>query len=391
MKYSLATHLQQLLIHLKQYKLDNFKSKNQHLRKIMTLNLSVKSIALILIFLIAGCAGPGRKTKPPALEEQQEKEIQETVSVQVERENLRQNPNGDKVGEVELGQTFVMVQRRGNWTQIQHPTHGEVWIWSPSLGNERVNPMSPSLILGKAKEYRNIDSVVSVLGHPTNVEEMAPGLYIYHYNNQWTSGSTRFGTDRFTQLKVWVDATTKRTFRYEIELPPYNGDAAGLLSQLGLRDVKASGNDFERSRYERKFPGIERLDLLRPNGDFRKFSSVVADKLIPDRWQRMVIVTDQKAKQYEDRMEIVVTLQNNDSKIAYVAPVIDVTLVEGRAKVGSWRLGPVPGRLSAGNSAEFVFPVPFDPTALDFSKLGVNVVMSNMIAVPPVEKLLEKP
>ncbi|NQT24622.1 peptidylprolyl isomerase [candidate division KSB1 bacterium] len=51
------------------------------------------------------------------------------VYVKVKKENLRQSPNGEKIGELVSGSQVEVLEKRANWTKVQVTA----WVWDGSL------------------------------------------------------------------------------------------------------------------------------------------------------------------------------------------------------------------------------------------------------------------
>ncbi len=56
----------------------------------------------------------------------------EKLYVRVEQENIRSEPNGNKIGEILSGTEVEVVERQSNWVKIQM----DAWIWEPSLTSD---------------------------------------------------------------------------------------------------------------------------------------------------------------------------------------------------------------------------------------------------------------
>ncbi len=306
-----------------------------------------------------------------------------TLTLAVERENVRDAPGGKVIGSARRGETFTLLQRRGDWCRVDRPDTLEGWIWAPSLGLARANPMWPLLWLGGEGENRSVEEITSLFGPPTAVQPYGAEIYIYRYVNlSGTGGASLFGTRGFRELRLWVDRPGRTAIRLEMDLPPLRGKAEEILGKLGFSAVRSTGSDFERARYEGKLPGIAQLDLLRHKGNFTLFSRVVAEKYPPRRWVRWVKIRKRRAVVDGKSLEVVLTLTGGDPDMTWAAPRAEIGLFEGSRRLGEWELGPADLRLEPGREGDAVFPVPLDASAVDPAKLSVTAKLIGMLPVP---------
>ena len=56
----------------------------------------------------------------------------EKLYVKVEKENIRSEPNGTKIGEILSGSEVEVVEKQSNWVKVQI----NAWIWGPSLTSD---------------------------------------------------------------------------------------------------------------------------------------------------------------------------------------------------------------------------------------------------------------
>lgn len=65
------------------------------------------------------------------------------LTVQVKAENVRREPNGERLGQLSRGDSITVIRRVGNWVQFSHPKFKNAFIWGPSVGYPYQNLYSP--------------------------------------------------------------------------------------------------------------------------------------------------------------------------------------------------------------------------------------------------------
>jgi len=336
---------------------------------------SVVSVIVLVLFL-AGCAG----TKKTTTTDQYEELVQ--VSLKVEKENLRDAPNGNKVGEAHQGDILGLVERRGNWCQIHNETLGNVWIWGPSLGYTSVSPLNIRSWIGDASTAASEKSILEVFGRPTSVEMLGSHLAVYHYNNYVEQGQTLFGTHQIVATKVYLDRRSRTVSQVELVLPPFKGNTKKAIPALGLPSVKSSGIDFERARYINKFAGISVLELKFLKGDFEKIESVSAFRTAPELWRRKLDVSDKKVTIVNGKLALQMTLTNNDQVNAYASPKAEVELYQGSKYLGKWNVQQDDFIVDPGKTVVTTMPIPVEAHLVEVKKVAARAEILQMYVLP---------
>lgn len=95
----------------------------------------------VFVLVIAGCQPKvGREKTPisvPTIK------LPEIAVMEVESENVRLSPNGEKIGQLLAGDTLQIIKRQGNWLFFQNDFFESAYIWAPSAGIEYINLYSP--------------------------------------------------------------------------------------------------------------------------------------------------------------------------------------------------------------------------------------------------------
>lgn len=335
--------------------------------------------SLLAFVLIMGCA----TTQKVIVKEEPVTKVKPAEMVTITApngENLREWPNGKKIGEAENGAEFEVLMRRGNWIEIKHPDLGSAWVWAPSAGKKKVDIISLPFLLGNKKELIHIDSLASILGPPAEVDHLGAGVYKYTYL-EWVDNHAVYGVKNMTALSILIDKESRGVFHAEVKLPPFVGKADELLRELGLPKKKSSGGGFEMARYEKQFPSIPRLDLMRVKGDFKKFSHAIAWKYSPLAWKKLKIEALTPKVDNKD-LQLAVTLLNQHPSLSISAPQLKVSLYEGTRKIDTWTLDPADIKIGPGESKEVMLPVAYDPSGLDLGKASFTADIINAYAVP---------
>ncbi len=336
---------------------------------ILSLSLSV----LFVVALLPGCV-----SQTGVLQDETAGQVQlELVTVSVAEENLRELPKGAKLGVANQGESFPLLEQRGNWCRIEHHSLGELWIWAKSVSRSPLNPMNLNSFLKTSPGEEALADLMGRMGEVSRERNLGGTIRRFIYSNS----ENPFGNNKFKEIGLTVDESRSEIIGIDIQLPPFSGDAKGLLDQLGLSKVKSSSSDFERVRYDKRYDGIYRVDLLRKSGDFSKFSHAKAYKFEQERWRRYVKIAKKNAKQMGNSINVILTVENKDSAFEYAGPHANIQLFEGSRSLGKWQLGPADVRLPASDTLSVVYKLPLDASAVDVSKLGLRAELLSMTIV----------
>ncbi|MBS1261345.1 MAG: hypothetical protein MAG453_00666 [Calditrichaeota bacterium] len=338
--------------------------------------------AALAALLLASCAGQKGASVPPPSPDTSAAEITR-VTVTVPVENLRATANGGKVGETREGARYPLLERRANWCRIEHDSLGAVWIWAPSLGYRQVDPFSLLLWFG-GREPMLADSVNAVFGAPVTVESSGGEVLLYRYPNQFENGpGTRFGTDSFTETLLWIDRRSRVVLQLEFELPPFSGTAKELLRAVGLPAARSSGTDFEKARYDNRFPGISRLELLFDDGDFDRIRYLSATRYPTGAWRSALAAGAKKIVLDGHALVLSMEVENTSGEYAFAAPVVSVNVYEDGTPAGEWTLGPAAFRLEPGANDVLEIPLPLAADHVNVNQVAATAEIVDAYAVPP--------
>jgi hypothetical protein len=335
---------------------------------------------LVVLVLLAACAGQQETLPPPPVDSTAVEEDQR-VTVQVAIENLRETPNGTKVGETTSGSEYVFIERRGNWVQLKDPVRDGVWIWAPSVGFPKVNPLAMSLWVG-GDQPQTVDSLTEIIGAPIQVEAYGGGLYQYHYVNMVAGREgTLFGTSTFRAIEILVDRETREVLFVGIELPPYQGSAKDLLRVIGLPEVRSTSTNFEHALYTDKFAGISTVEFLFEKSDFNKIGQISALRYSVVEYETALTAGEKKIVHEGNQLILSMEVTNTSGDFAFAGPEVAVELVEGDRNLGAWVLGPINARIEPGETEILFEPIPLSDAGIDVNRVGARAEIVSAITV----------
>ena len=80
------------------------------------------------------------------------------LTVTVKSENVRQKPNGARLGSIRKGDKLTVIKRVGNWIHFTNPRFQEAYIWAPSVGYAYQNIYSPFFFFDSTRsKFRDIE------------------------------------------------------------------------------------------------------------------------------------------------------------------------------------------------------------------------------------------
>ena len=91
------------------------------------------SLFFAVIFLWSGCVKPPQESVE-LVDTDSIRTQEKTVSVIVDRENVRIFPNGEIIQQVVQNQPVTIIAPQGNWMRCQINDTLDGFIWAPSLG-----------------------------------------------------------------------------------------------------------------------------------------------------------------------------------------------------------------------------------------------------------------
>ncbi len=345
-------------------------------------------VLLFTLMIVTGCPPaplPSEEPDTTAVEAPEEPEKVVCLTPTVDSENLRATPNGKKVGEVARGDTLVLVQRRGNWCEVNHLVLGDCFIWAQSVGFNRINECDLNWLLNGNKGYASLDSIVAVFGEPSKLTVEGGVLVHASYFAVNKDKSLLLGTTRFKEIILVADLETRAILEVTITLSPFEGDLDQMLAFLGLPKTKSTGSDFERVRFKSRFKGIALMELLRYQGDFTKYGAVQAWKYPQRRWATNVEITTKDVDYNAPGIVVTVGMRNNSNSLAFAGPFIELGVYEDTRVIGNYTLGPGNLRLDPHETSSAMFPV-FDlGQEIDPHKLNLTAKLVDMSEVPVSE------
>ena len=330
-------------------------------------------LMLMVFVLLAACAGQQSTLPPP---DTSTPELERTVTVQVAVENLRATPNGSKVGETTSGSEHVFVERRGNWVQVKEGVRDDVWIWAPSVGFHKVNPLAVSTWIGGGQP-QTVDSLTSIVGLPDEVEQLGGELYLYRYLNQHADREgTLFGTSSFNVVELIVDRVSREVLGLEMELPPFSGSAKELLRAVGLPEVRSTKTNFEHALY------MNKLEFTFVAGDFNKIQLLTAQRYASDAFANALISSEKKIVHEGNQLMLSMEVTSTSGEYAFAALDIDVELVEGDRKLGMWTLSNLNVRIEPGERELVYEALPLSDAGIDVNRVAARAEIVGAVTVP---------
>ena len=127
------------------------------MKKLLVLGLMLSGL------LLSACISKSTQTMPEAAEEPAEEVVIATdagkiLTVQVKTENVREWPNGPKLGKLFKGEQIKVLKRVGNWVQFTHEDFDKAYIWAPSVGYTYRNLYSPYFYFDSTtKAFRDVE------------------------------------------------------------------------------------------------------------------------------------------------------------------------------------------------------------------------------------------
>ncbi len=100
------------------------------------------------------------------------------LAVQVKAENIRREPNGEKLGQLSRGDSITVIRRVGNWVQFNHRKFKNAYIWAPSVGYTYQNLYSPYFYFDTTLQaFREIAFFQNEFSQRGQRRQETPGAY----------------------------------------------------------------------------------------------------------------------------------------------------------------------------------------------------------------------
>jgi len=100
------------------------------------------------------------------------------VSLIVNRENVRREPNGKVIGRLRKGEKITIIRRVGNWIQFKSPKYKNAYIWAPSIGYDYINIYSPFFYFDSSRAaFRPIAYFQNIFSQKGQIREETSAEY----------------------------------------------------------------------------------------------------------------------------------------------------------------------------------------------------------------------
>jgi hypothetical protein len=128
----------------------------------------------IFLILFLGCQPKvGKKDKLPSVPVLKTPQV---AVLQVESENVRLTPNGEKIGQLLMGDSLNIIKRQGNWLYFYNDFFDSSYIWAPSAGIDYINIYNPlSYFDPIAGQFYPVSYFRSLFGNPGEQKNPSSG------------------------------------------------------------------------------------------------------------------------------------------------------------------------------------------------------------------------
>ncbi len=164
-----------------------------------------KTVLLLGLMLLLACNPAGVKKSTPLLPK-----FPEVRTVTVNKENIREEPNGYVIGELHKGEKVTVLRKMGNWIEYQYYPDEKGYVWAPSLGYEYINLYSPATYIDTtAGKFYSLNYLNSLFGQQPDTLDKTGAIMHLEYKDLGLGKRVEEIMEVATVKKVTVEKTVK--------------------------------------------------------------------------------------------------------------------------------------------------------------------------------------
>jgi hypothetical protein len=205
------------------------------------------------------------------------------LKVVVEKENVREKPNGKIIGVLTKGADIVVVKHAGNWVQFTNDRYKNAWIWAPSVGFDYINLYDPLTYYEPVnRTFYDIAYFQRLFSHKGKIRQYFETSYELFFDNlglgshETTVLDVVEATEQIVQQGVtfFVDRKSERITRVKVDyFKPVHGISEALKKSELLEKQPTEVNNGHVIWRESLIPGLI-VDLERKEWNSDWFSSI---------------------------------------------------------------------------------------------------------------------
>ncbi len=160
------------------------------------------------------------------------------VKVVLKTENVREAPNGPKIGTIRKGEKITVIRRMGNWVEFDSRYYVGGFIWAPSVGYPYINLYSPTVYYDTTyHQFKPLHYFQQLFSQKGDTIEQGPQTVAIFFTNIGLGSHTETEVEVVTArekviqhgVTLFLNPRTRRVEAVKIDFyQPITGIAAAL-------------------------------------------------------------------------------------------------------------------------------------------------------------------
>ena len=207
------------------------------------------------------------------------------VKVVLKKENVRETPNGAKIGTIRKGEKVTVIRRIGNWVEFDSRTYVGGYIWAPSLGYPYINLYSATVYYDTTrKTFKSLAYIRSLFQQPGDTLQSTSKQLVLFFTNIGLGSHTETeievvkATNKIVRhgVTVFLDPQTQTIHKIKIDFyKPITGIQAALTKcNLPPRQPDTTTNSMVAWKPNSLLPGLS-VQLERQEWQSHQFVAVI--------------------------------------------------------------------------------------------------------------------
>ncbi len=131
------------------------------------------------------------------------------VKVVLKTENVRETPNGEKIGTIKKGERVTVLRRIGNWVEFDSRHYVGGYIWAPSLGYAYINIYNAAVYYDENRQqFKPLSYIQALFAQKGKTIEKSPTQEIIFF--------TDVGLGSHTETEVEVVTATEKIVKHGV-------------------------------------------------------------------------------------------------------------------------------------------------------------------------------
>ncbi len=147
------------------------------------------------------------------------------TKIVLKTENVRETPNGEKIGTIRKGERVTVLRRIGNWVEFDSRNFVEAYIWAPSLGYPYINLYAATVYYDTTRQqFKPLSYLQALFAQKGTIVEQSPKEKVIFF--------TDIGLGSHTETEVEVVQATQKEVKHGVTV--YVAPETGTIRKVKI-------------------------------------------------------------------------------------------------------------------------------------------------------------